>query len=604
MSNEINAIRQGDCVQQLRKLDPGSVDLVFADPPFNIGFDYDVYKDNVDDNEYLDWSKKWIEAVYQALKSDGTFWLAIGDEYAAEQKVASQKIGFHCRSWVIWYYTFGVNCSKKFTRSHAHLFHFVKDPEQFTFRDDDLDNRVPSARELVYNDKRANPKGRLPDDTWIIRPADIVSEAVSDDDGTWTPSSLLNPSDDKRTFTLRPQDLSECFTPEEDTWYFPRVAGTFKERQGFHGCQMPEQLLGRIVRTCSDPGQLIVDPFSGSGTTLAVAKKLGRSYLGFELSDEYVRYGTNRLESIRVGDRLDGSPEPLKSAPKTAPKRSQAKKKPSRAEFDFESKERRYDEIQLELTLRGVIEAYRMTYDDFSVDRVVADPELNVEFTNACERLGLVGDARTWNRLLFRLRKAGKLTEFSAAKRTALSWDEHDDYMFASEIALQSMLDAGAAISLDEILCDPNLAREFDQRAAQFAPGFSPIEYRWAALKLRKEAKFARGRAEILMPPRFGESVSISEFDVDALPSECGLFVLSESSGREIYAGETLDLKKRIAVILNQIDEWAMVSESLHVQAIPIDHRQAGRLSYQTCLIRKQFQQRPKLNYAKLWSHE
>lgn len=605
MSESTNTIRVGDCIELLGNLRRASVDLVFADPPFNIGYDYDVYKDDVGHNEYLKWSSRWIQAVYRSLKPDGTFWLAIGDEYAAELKIASQKIGFHCRSWVIWYYTFGVNCSRKFTRSHAHLFHFVKDPENFTFRDDDLDNRVPSARELVYNDKRANPDGRLPDDTWIIRPADIVGDLISDDDATWSPSQITTPVDDKRTFTLRPQDLSECFTREEDTWYFPRVAGTFKERKGFHGCQMPEQLLGRIIRTCSEPSHLVVDPFSGSGTTLAVAKKLGRKYLGFELSDDYVKYGLERLASIHVGDRLDGSAEPLKSAPKTGMKNAaKGKAKGTRQEQELEAKEQRYDEIQLELTLRGVIEAYRLTHNDYSVDRVVADPELNSEFTNACARLSLVGDPRTWNTLLFRLRKAGKLAEFPAVKRTTLTWEEHDDYMFASEIAWQSMIDSGEASSLDEILCDPNLAKQFDERAAQFAPGFKAIEYRWAALKLRKEAKFARGRAEVLIPPRIGEMIPLAECDLDNVPNESGLFVLSESSDRKLYAGETLDLRRKLAMILQQVDEWATVSKVVFVQTVLLDHRPAGRLSWQTCLIRKKFAEKPKLNYAKLWSHE
>ena len=65
------------------------------------------------------------------------------------------------------------------------------------------------------------------------------------------------------------------------------MCGTFKERAGWHGCQMPEQLLGRIIRVCSNPGELVLDPFAGSGTTLVVAKKLGRRYLGFELSPNY-----------------------------------------------------------------------------------------------------------------------------------------------------------------------------------------------------------------------------------------------------------------------------------------------------------------------------
>jgi DNA modification methylase len=297
VTERFNEIRQGDSIELMRALPAGCVHLVFADPPFNIGYEYDVYEDKKEHRDYLAWSKEWIGAVHRVLKVDGTFWLAIGDEYAAELKLASQEIGFACRSWVIWYYTFGVNCTNKFSRSHAHLFYFVKDPKRFTFRADELENRVPSARQLVYNDKRANPDGRLPDDTWV----------------------------------LRPQDLADCFTPAEDTWYFPRVAGTFKERAGFHGCQMPEQLLGRIIRLCSQEGDLVLDPFSGSATTLAVAKKLGRQYLGFELSKEYVKRGRDRLESIAGSDPLDGAPEPTMSAPATPPNGHAKNRAPQRS---------------------------------------------------------------------------------------------------------------------------------------------------------------------------------------------------------------------------------------------------------------------------------
>ena len=78
------------------------------------------------------------------------------------------------------------------------------------------------------------------------------------------------------------------------------MAGTFKERAGFHGCQMPEQLLGRIIKACSNPDDVVLDPFSGSATTLTVAKKLGRKFFGFELSKEYAKLGRKRLGG-RVG---------------------------------------------------------------------------------------------------------------------------------------------------------------------------------------------------------------------------------------------------------------------------------------------------------------
>jgi site-specific DNA-methyltransferase (adenine-specific) len=280
---ELNAIHHLDCLEGLRQLPDQTVDLAFADPPFNIGYDYDVYQDRRAADEYLTWCRLWIEGVARALKPNGTFWLAIGDEYAAELKVLmQQEFGLCCRNWVVWYYTFGVNCKAKFSRSHAHLFYMVKDPTQFTFNADAI--RVPSARQLVYGDRRASPRGRLPDDTWI----------------------------------LRPHDLPDGFAADSDTWYFPRVAGTFKERAGWHGCQMPEQLLGRIIRACSNPGDLVLDPFGGSGTTLAVAKKLGRQFIGFELSAQYAERIAERLRKIRAGDELDGAPEPLVSAPDTA----------------------------------------------------------------------------------------------------------------------------------------------------------------------------------------------------------------------------------------------------------------------------------------------
>lgn len=602
MDEQLNRIVQGDCIARMNELTPGSIDLAFADPPFNIGYEYDVYNDAVEHQQYIDWSNQWISAVWNALKPEGTFWLAIGDEYAAELKLESQKIGFHCRSWVIWYYTFGVNCARKFTRSHAHLFYFVKDPEKFTFLDEELDNRIPSARELVYKDKRANPKGRLPDDTWIIRPADVVGEMVCDD-GSWMHDSLNPPCDNDRTFTLRPQDSDHCFGASEDTWYFPRVAGTFKERAGFHGCQMPEQLLGRIIRTCSRPGDAVLDPFSGSATTLAVAKKLGRRFIGFDLSQDYVQYGIERLKTIRVGDRLDGSPEPTKSAPKTGlhgKKKSNSKSRSAPLQYDLFSKEERYEEIQLELTLHGIVEAFRLTNAGYSADRVVADPELNQQFVDACDRLGLVGDARTWNTLLFRLRKAGKLIHIQTERQTSLSWDDCDPYIFASEIAWQSMLDEGRAKNLDEILCDPALAADFDAFARQLAPGHESLEYRWAALKFRQEAKNARCRAAVLTPPScFGETVPIADLKARNLPDKPGLYVLRESQTQMLYAGETLDLRNRLTLKCNQREAWENIADSIVVQTLPMDGLTAGNLAWQSCLV-NEF--RPRLNCLELRS--
>ncbi len=295
MAIKLDQIHNTDCLEGMAALKAGSVDLAFADPPFNIGYDYDEYDDRKAADEYLDWSRQWMAAVVRVLRPTGTFWLAIGDEYAAELKcIATRELGLTCRNWVVWYYTFGVHCKAKFTRSHAHLFYFVKDAKTFTFNDDAI--RVPSARQLVYGDRRADPKGRIPDDTWI----------------------------------LRPQDVPDGFAADGDTWYFPRVCGTFKERAGWHGCQMPEQLLGRIIKACSNEGDLVLDPFGGSGTTLAVAKKLNRRFVGFELSKEYASQIEKRLKNCKPGQPLDGSENPLASVPATAEGRRLGDRKPRR----------------------------------------------------------------------------------------------------------------------------------------------------------------------------------------------------------------------------------------------------------------------------------
>ena len=321
---KLGRIVQGDCIKKLKGLDAGSVNLVFADPPFNIGYDYDEYDDKRSCEDYLDWSGRWITEVTRVLTRDGAFWLAIGDEYAAELKVmATRELGLTCRSWVVWYYTFGVHCKYKFTRSHAHLFHFVKDPKKFTFNTDAV--RVPSARQLVYGDKRANPKGRVPDDTWIIAPTNTSPPMKGGTEGGCEPAMRddARASDElyylpSATWVLRPQDLPQGFTADSDTWYFPRVCGTFKEREGFNGCQMPEQLLGRIIKACSKEGDLVMDPFAGSGTTLAVAKKLSRRYLGIELSKQYAAESRARVSRVNVGDPLDGAEDPLTSVANTA----------------------------------------------------------------------------------------------------------------------------------------------------------------------------------------------------------------------------------------------------------------------------------------------
>lgn len=548
MALAVNSVHPGDCIEGLAKIEPGSIDLAFADPPFNIGYEYDVYEDRRSSGEYLDWSRKWMSGVWKALKPSGTFWLAIGDEYAAELKVIAQnEVGFTCRSWVIWYYTFGVNCTHTFNRSHTHLFYFVKNPGSFTFNADNPVIRVPSARQLVYADARANPHGRLPDNTWI----------------------------------LRPQDVPDGFAANHDTWYFARVAGTFKEREGFHGCQMPEQLLGRIIRCSSNPMEIILDPFGGSGTTFAVAKKLGRQWIGFELSKDYVEKIRTRMKKTKVGDPLDGPADPLTSAPPTA----LGKRRKTFVASPGVNGARRCQpppEGSRELE-SGIADAYQSTPGGWSADHLLADPNLNAAFIDACKKKGLPGGPIQWNQALLRVRKDGKLPRVEKRVRT-FTFKDMDSYSFASEIALHQ-LSVEFGMTLDGILCDPQVAARFDEIASVYSPGHTPFEYRWAALAIRKRAERAKKLAKDsyetwckIELPR-ASRISARQWNGWQRP---GVYVLSTPAERRLYIGETLNLHERIELTIG-IPFW----KSLQLSSVTLIRETDKPFGLQAFLIRR-----------------
>jgi site-specific DNA-methyltransferase (adenine-specific) len=273
----VDQLVQADCIEYLNSQPEGWVDLVFADPPFNIGYLYHGYDDRKDVDEYLDFSRKWMAAVKRSLKPTGSFFLAIGDEFAADLCViARRELGLELRNWIIWHYTFGQQTTKMFAKSHTHILYFSKSKSvaDLTFNADAI--RVKSARQLVYGDSRANPKGKVPDDTWFLRPQDAAAHAY--------------------------------FEPGADVWNISRVCGTFKEREGWHGCQMPIAVLERIIKAASNPGDIVLDPFNGSGTTAVAAALLGRKYVGIDQSDEYVAFARQRLEhALRAKAEVNGN---------------------------------------------------------------------------------------------------------------------------------------------------------------------------------------------------------------------------------------------------------------------------------------------------------
>jgi len=239
----VDRIFRGDCLKVLPNLPAGCAELIIADPPYNIGYEYDRYQDSRAHDDYLAWTSQWMRACKRVLSAAGSMYVAIGDDYAAELRIIGRELELTLRNWIIWHYTFGQNTKKKFARSHIHIFYFVADEKNFTFNDDSV--RVLSDRQKQYADRRANPGGKIPDDTWVA---------------------------------------------------FPRVCGTFSERADGPN-QLPEALVARIVRASSNPGDIVLDPFCGAGTTATVAAQLARHYISIDISADYVRHAKRRVKN-------------------------------------------------------------------------------------------------------------------------------------------------------------------------------------------------------------------------------------------------------------------------------------------------------------------
>ena len=232
----LGELYRGDCVDLLPRFEAGSVDLVFADPPFNLGKSYaSGMDDSVPEGHYLDWCKQWIDGCVRALKPGGSFFLYNLPKWnLALGAYLSERLTF--RHWVAIEMTYTLPIAGRLYPSHYSLLYFCKGPRPTTF----LPDRVAMAtcphcaQELKdyggYKDKM-NPCGISLTDVWKDIP--------------------------------------------------PVRHSKFKRRND--GNELSIKLLDRVITMASRPGDLVLDPFGGSGSTYAVAEIKGRRWLGIEL---------------------------------------------------------------------------------------------------------------------------------------------------------------------------------------------------------------------------------------------------------------------------------------------------------------------------------
>jgi site-specific DNA-methyltransferase (adenine-specific) len=225
-----------------------SVDLIFADPPYNIGKDFGTTKDKWEsDHAYAQWCYKWIDTCLKKLTATGSIYLMTSTQAMPYFDLyVRDKISILSR--MIWSYdSSGVQAKKYYGSMYEPILYGVKNKNSYTFNAKDILVDAPTGSKRKLMDYRKNP------------PAPYSQEKV--------PGNV---------------------------WEFSRVRFKMPEYRE-HPTQKPEALLERIIKASSNPGDLILDPFSGTFTTCAVAKRLGRRSIGLDINPEFVKMGAERI---------------------------------------------------------------------------------------------------------------------------------------------------------------------------------------------------------------------------------------------------------------------------------------------------------------------
>lgn len=249
---------QGNSIEWLKSMNDDSIDLIFADPPYNIKkANWDSFESQ---EEYIKWSLQWIEQAARILKPTGTLYICGFSEILADLKHPASKYFKSCR-WIIWHYKNKANLGNDWGRSHESILHFRK-TKNFVFNIDKI--RIPYGEHTLK---------------YPSHPQAETSQYGNCRNGNhiWEPNPL----------GAKPKDVLEI----------PTTCNGMHEKTP-HPTQKPEELLRKIILTSSNVGDVVLDPFCGSGTTPVCAEQLQRKWLACDLSPEYLDWAANRIELV------------------------------------------------------------------------------------------------------------------------------------------------------------------------------------------------------------------------------------------------------------------------------------------------------------------
>jgi site-specific DNA-methyltransferase (adenine-specific) len=246
MSEKIKIIH-GEAIAEMQKLKPNSVDLIISDPPYNLGKDYGNGSDSKNFEEYILFTQNWTKEATRILKQNGTIYVFMGFKFISYlYQILQKDSGLNFVNWICWHYTQGIGKTKGFSPRHDDILMFTKSSD-YTFNLDSI--RVPQK----YYRSRNNMRGANPGDVWEF------------------------------------SHIHYCQDNRQD-----------------HPTQKPEGLIERMVLASSNENDLVIDPFSGSGTTLRVCQQLKRRCVGIELSEIYVEMTKKRISDKFTGfDSID-----------------------------------------------------------------------------------------------------------------------------------------------------------------------------------------------------------------------------------------------------------------------------------------------------------